>query len=96
LPEGISRPGQKARTNAGYVTSLERNESCLKVEQAPGVCEIQMVETHEFQQRNDELTEVKFSIFVNYKLIIITSYSKHACGDGLLRKPPMVAALQWQ
>jgi len=47
-------------TNAGYVTSLERNESCLKVEQAPGVCEIQMVEIHEYQQRNDELTEVKF------------------------------------
>ena len=50
-------------TNTGYVTSLERNESCLKVEQAPGVCEIQMVETHEFQQRNDELTEVKYFHF---------------------------------
>ena len=44
--------------NAGYVATLERNESYLKIEQAPGVCEIQMTEIHEYQQKSDELVEI--------------------------------------
>ncbi len=41
--------------NKGFVLNLERNESCMRIENAPGACEIQMVETHVSQQISEEL-----------------------------------------
>ncbi len=54
--------------NKGFVLNLERNESCMRIENAPGACEIQMVETHVSQQISEELILVTH--FFYYNLII--------------------------